>query len=260
MSTFGLDFLNNLSAEEVTATQPRTVKKNRNPEDDFMGIRLWKDGSVYPSKILVDTFNLEYQKPAITQEARVVDGVAVLDDNGQTIMDQIKNFDNDDSNGFDVIDSSKWLQVSKSWGNNQRLLLVGVTPKRTGKVDLFASCRYDSVTGSPIGSVYEQGSATFGKAELLPAVAEIYDLEPGEEDYIDLEIVQGTNLKGISANGIFSLPKTISRGSKAGSDVFVHRENIDIFPLIPVEGIGVSVSANSVEEPTAASLDGLSLA
>lgn len=233
MSAFGLDFLNNLSAEEVVASQPKIVKKDRNPAEDFMGIRLHKDGSVYPSKALVEKYGLEYQKPVITQEARMKDGQPVLDDNQQPIMDQVKNFDNDNSKGFDIVDSSKWVQVQKSWGSNQRLILAGVTFKRAGKVDLFASCRYDE-TGKPIGSVLDQGSSTYGKAELLPMLGEVYGVQCGENGYMDLELIEAHNLKAIAPNGIFNLPKTVVRGSKQGADALARRENIDIFPLMPV--------------------------
>lgn len=233
MSAFGLDFLNNLSAEEVVAPQPKVVKKDRTPAEDFMGIRLHKDGSVYPSKALVEKYNLEYQKPIITQVPRVKDGQPVLDDNQQPILDQIKNFDNDNSNGFDIVDSSKWMQVKESWGTNPRLILAGVTFKRAGKVDLFASCRYDE-TGKPIGSVLEQGSSTYGKAELLPMIAEIYGVQCGENGYMDLQLIESHNLRGIAKNGIFNLPKTVVRGTKLGNDAIARRENIDIFPLTPV--------------------------
>lgn len=233
MSKFGLDFLNNLSAEEVVAPQPKVVKKDRNPAEDFMGIRIHKDGSVYPSKALVEKYNLEYQKPVITQEARVKDGQPVLDDNLQPIMDQKKNFDNDNSKGFDIVDSSKWSQVAKSWGTNRRLVLAGVTFKRAGKVDLFAGCRYDEA-GKPIGSVLDQGSSTYGKAELLPMLGEVYGVQCGENGYMDLQLVETHNLKAIAPNGIFNLPKTVVRGSKQGADALARRENIDIFPLVPV--------------------------
>jgi hypothetical protein len=233
MSAFGLDFLNTLSAEEVVAPQPKTVKKDRNPDENFMGIRLFKDGSVYPSKALVEKYNLEYQKPVITQEARMKDGQPVLDDNQQPIMDQKKDFSNDNSYGFDIVDSAKWAQVAKSWGNNQRLVLAGVTFKKAGKVDLFASCRFDEA-GKPIGSVLDQGSSTYGKAELLPMIGEIYGVQCGANGYMDLELVEAHNLKGIAPNGIFNIPKTIARGTKQGAADIVRRENMDIFPLMPI--------------------------
>lgn len=231
MSAFDLDFLHELSAEEVVAPQPKTVKKDRNPANDFMGIRVWKDGSVYPSKALVDQFNLEYQKPASSQEPVMKDGQPVLDDAGKQVTELKLDFSNDNSYGIDIVDSNDWGQVAKTW-KGRRLVLAGITFKRAGKVDLFAACRYDA--GVPIVSVLDQGSSTYGKAQLLPMMGEVYGVQCGEGGYMDLELVQSHNLKAIAANGIFNLPKTIVRGTKAGSPDIARRENINIFPLIPV--------------------------
>lgn len=231
MSAFDLDFLNNLSAEEVLAPQPKTVKKDRNPAEGFIGIRVWKDGSVYPSKALVDQFNLEYQKPATSQEPVMKDGQPVLDDKNEQVTELKLDFSNDNSYGIDIVDSDEWGQVRKTW-KGRRLILAGITFKRAGKVDLFASCRYDA--GIPIVSVLDQGSSTYGKAQLLPMIGEVYGVQCGEGGYMDLELVQSHNLKAIASNGIFNLPKTIVRGTKAGSPDIARRENINIFPLTPV--------------------------
>lgn len=234
MSAFNLGFLKTLEAEQVEAAQPKTVIKDKNPSENFMGFRVWKNGSVYPSKALVEKYNLEYIKPGISQEPVMKDGQPVLDDKQQPVTERKLDFSNDNSNGIDIVDSNDWAQVKASWGNNPRLLLAGITYKRTGKVDLFAGCRYDEA-GEPVLSVMDQGSSTFGKNQLLPMLKEVYNVVPGERGYIDLEIVESENLKGIAKNGIFNLPKTVIRGEKQGTPTIARRENIDIFPLIPVE-------------------------
>ena len=65
-----LDFLNDVKIEAVPESRKSSaiVKKQRGPEASALAIRVWKDGSVYPSKALVDKFDLQYKPATITKE------------------------------------------------------------------------------------------------------------------------------------------------------------------------------------------------
>lgn len=221
MSGF-LSFLDDVLVENVEPKAPRAgAKKQRNPGEDFVGIRLWSDGSVYPSKTLVDRFNLEY--PAAT--VSTVKGKDGADNKVYTVV-------GNQGNGIDVIDAREWGQLT---AKNKNFVAVAFSPKDAPKIDLFGMTRFDE-EGKPVTSVLEQGTVTFGKKELLPLVKELYNIEPGEEGYIDLQVATeeagGKNLK--SSNGLEYLPKKVARGEDKGKADYAKRENVDIFMLYPV--------------------------
>lgn len=229
-----LSFLNDVLVENVEPKAPRGGgKKQRNPDADFLGIRIWADGSVYPSLSLVGGFNLEYP-------AAVISSVATKDGGTKTIPTVVGN----PGNGIDVIDVRQWNQATAS---NKNFIAVAFSPKDAPKVDLFALTRYDDA-GKPLSTVMDQGSNTFGKTELLPLIKELYNLEPNEEGFIDMavatEIAGGKNLR--SSNGLEYLPKKIARGEDKGKADYAKRENVDIFMLHPkVEEQKVSQDLNA---------------
>lgn len=214
MSNF-LDFLEGVTLEEVTKSPRKSGgKKEWNPSG--MGIRVFKDGRVFPSEELVNKFNLEYPERTANTDA-----------------DSKKEYDfvGGPGNGFDLVDSRSWAQYK----GDKHFLALAVVPKDQPKVDLFSTTRYDEETGKPVSSVLDQGSATFGKSTLIDALREVYGTQFGEkQDYIDLKVETGFNLKSLSANGIFLFPKKVSRGKDAGKDDYQRRENVDIFGLVPV--------------------------
>lgn len=212
-----LKFLNEVVIEEVIKEKKPVggPKKAWSPADDFMGIRVWKDGSVYPSKLLVDTFDLEYRTAIINAGA---DGKA-----------RTLEFPDGTGNGLDVIDTRKWEQYK----HNQHCILIGVTPKNQPKISLFGSTKYNE-DGTPVSSVLNQGAATFGASTLLPLVSEIYNIVPSEEEgFIDLFVDTTVNLKVLSPSGNFFFPKLITKGADQGKSDYERRENVDIFGLIP---------------------------
>jgi hypothetical protein len=216
MSKNFLSFLDNATIEEVTKS-PRTgggKSKAWNPAADFPGIRIWKDGSVFPSEALVKQFDLEYKTATVTK--------------GEDDKKEI-TYANGQGNGLDVIDSKAWGQLG---GVSERFIAVAVTPKELPKVDMFARTLFDD-KGAPLASVLDQGSPTFGENTLLPLLKEVYNVEPNEEGFMDLRIILDQNLKALSPNGVFHLPKTISRGAEKGKADYVRRENIDIFVIVP---------------------------
>lgn len=201
-----LDFLTTATVADVAesnVTRKGGVRKQRNPEG--MAIRVFKDGSVYPSQELVDEFNLEYDRK---------DG-------------------NDPGNGFDVIDTDLYpnFQVGK------RILIISPVPKKAAKVDLFASTTYDE-DGNPKALVTEQGSTTYGKAELVPALKNIYGIELNDEQrYVDLVLVANptTNQPWELPNGreVTFIPKRVSRGDAKGQITTIRRERPQFWALLP---------------------------
>jgi hypothetical protein len=229
-----LSHLKDLKIEEVQSEPKRSAvaAKDRNPGEEFMGIRIWKNGEVYPSKALVDKLNLEYVPVTITMVPVTKDGQPVTEDKEGTQVPKMKReytYPDSVGNALDVVDTSEWLQYPK---DQKRMLVVGLTPKNSDKVDLFGSTKYTE-EGQPVTSVMTQGASTFGKETLLPAIAEIYSVEPNEEGFIDLEIVIEHDLASLVSNGIFLIPKEIKRGKDAGKADYERRENINIYPLVP---------------------------
>lgn len=224
-NTFGaFDFLSNISlGEDVKATASRTgggVKKERIPTT--ADLRVFSTGAVYPSAALVASQDLEYRNKGVEPTG----------------------------NGFDVFKSADWALTAKL---PQSFLIIGALPKNSGKVDLFDQVRYnadgnkeDGNNGAtPMTSVLEQGSPTFGK-QLIIWLEEVYGVTPNAEGFIDLVIVQAHALK--TANNVYNIPKLIARGEKAGELSYQRREDMTYFPLAVAEG---HVSApKKVEEVT----------
>ena len=243
-----LDFLEQdfVLADVVTETKVRVAQKDRNPDATFMGIRLWANGSIYPSQALVTALSLEYTKakPVVTQKMEK-DGVTPAKDLEQKPI-MIKTFDTSDSMacGLDVIDTKAWGDQYPQ--DKPRIICVGVTPKKEAKVDLFKQVGFTE-DGTPLNSVLEQGADTFGKKELIPLLKEVYGVEVPEKGYIDLSVVMNYNLAKLSQSGRFFLPKKIARGDKAGQADYVIRENINIYPLVPVPADAPAATSPNAE-------------
>lgn len=248
-----LEFLNNIGATEIAAKATKSVeKKQRNPEASFMGIRVWKDGSIYPSAALVTKYNLDFVKATVTQEDVVKNGVIQNDDAGQPLKRKVLTYPGDTSNGIDIMNSADWTQ-KQNWGANPDLILAAISPKRAGKVDLFATCTTEE-DGTPKLSVLEQGAATFGKESLLPLIATVYNTIPNEEGFIDLQLMETYPLHQVVPNNIFMFPKRIVRGEGKGKLEYVRRESVSLFPFVPVATSAVraeeSVDTTLADVPT----------
>jgi hypothetical protein len=201
---------NNITVQEkVIVRGTGRVATPRNP--DGMRIRLFKDGSVYPSKELTVKYDLEYVN---------------------------KDWDNQ-GNGIDVVDSRAWTQYPEGADN---YIFITFTPKDASKVDLFAHTKYDDSL-NPISSVLDQGSK---RPELVEMIREVYNLPISETDtieidnpyvdtlfgelnYVDLDVHVNVELP-VSTN-IFYLPKKVMKGVKRGQDDYVRRENSIFHPL-----------------------------
>lgn len=201
--------------ERVYAGKPALERNPTNGAD----LRLFKDGSIYPSVALVATHNLEYREKSAS----------------------------DQGNGFDVIDSRKWGQYPEG---AQAAVFIAAVPKSAGKVDIFGSARKNSE--GEITSVLDQGSKTFGE-DLINMLQDVYNVELFKENkYVDLQIV--TSVAVPSADGIYFVPKEVVRGPQAGTYTTERRENLTVNPLAIYVAPTTEDANTSVEDNEEASI------
>lgn len=220
-----LDFLKNvgINEEELDKKAPRASggghRKEWNPTHPLT-IRVWKDGSVFPSADLAERFDLEYvDRPAAGEP------------------EELKKW-SQPGNAFDIIDS----QDFPVFRTPKRLILANVIAKSEGKADLFRTGDWDAVSGAQNASVMTQGANTFGKSTFVPMIKEVYgtDLLAGEQPYVDLTFI---GKDGEKASQHFALPegkkvcfipKKIARGDKQGAPTVVRREDPWLYILVPL--------------------------
>lgn len=224
-------FLNNIQAVELP--QKEVVKKGRekvskNPEG--MRIRIYKDGSVYPSLELSQEFNLEYDDKAVREVS-------------------------DDTNGFDVFSSKDWVQYPK---DVQQAVFITAIPKSEPQVTLFKSVDYNE-DGTPKKSVMNQGSK---RPEIIEWLRDVYEKPVlpafteangtgendqlfGSKNYVDLEV--NTEVKVFEGLPKYFIPKVIKKGDKVGQMSYVERTNLSIFPLTIVQENTEVVNNNQLE-------------
>lgn len=212
----GLDFLKKVqlkSNSEVKAPTARTSSAvAKNPEKAH--IRIYKNGAVYPSQKLVDKCNLQF----VAKDAEVK------------------------GNGFDVFSSKDFLNTKHL---DTSVIFIAMVPKDAGKVDLFNSTKYNE-DGSPMADVLTQGAATAGAA-ILELIENVYGVTiPQGENFIDLMIVTENPLN--TDDNIYYVPKVVSRGEKKGQVDLVRRENLTLYPLVPLSLIEGNDEAPTEEE------------
>lgn len=224
-----MSFLGSVSAAPKAVnnsgnTNNGAKKKERNPST--ADIRVFRNGSVYPSMDLVKRFDLDYQaKDSATPGF-----------------------------GFDVIDSRQWVNLK----TEQPALFIAPVRRDLGKVDLFGSCTFDT-ENNPASNVIDQGATTFGK-KLLSMISEIYDInikETDEKDYIDLHVVEIPEVNAVlkdATKGVLHFPKTVSRGEDKGTATYVRRENATVYGFVPAQLMsteeGESVRGEATEDTT----------
>ena len=277
-----LNFLQSSKVEEVVpgtrAGGPTGPRKQRQPNPSIVAVRLWRDGSVYPSTAAIAKFDLGYKDTTITKEP-----IPLKD--GETVQ-KTKNvyaFPNGTGNGLDVVDSRAWDQFKT--GGDGGMLFVVPTPKNAPKVDLFGTTNYID-NGKPKSTVEEQGAKTFGQDVLLKAVEELYGIvwkvdaveaEPAQPavpasqgvearkakpaieavtgvdgvEYVDLVIFDKLgdfNIVDTYSKKILHIPKRTIRGKDAGELSYVKRENAVVYGFAPFAAIGLEEPAEQKEE------------
>ena len=211
---FDFSFLNEV--EVITPekeTRVNVAKTDKYPTEGTV-IRVWANGSIFPSQKLVDELFLEY-------------GVTPLVP-GST------------SNGLDVFAFSKMPNAPQI---AQDCIMISAVAKTAPKVDLFGSCKYDEA-GQPKSSVLTQGGGTFGE-EFIALIKEVYDIEIPKGTYLDLEVKLDISPK---VSPIVYLPKIVDRGPKKGQPDVARRENITIYPLVPIVAAQAPVEVSEVVE------------
>lgn len=202
-----LGFLDNLV---ITDRRGFRAPLDKNPSGGLI-LRVYSNGNTYPSKELVEAFNLEYTN----KDAE------------------------DQGNYFDIVDSNDWSPMA----NLPRIILVGVVSRNEGKGDIFRRTHYKE-DGTPQMSVMQQGSPYYKLKEICDSLG-YFD---NDRHYIDLLVSIDHQIK--ASDNLYFLPKTISKGDKKGEPTYVRRENIQLFPLVPTPEMEVGVEKEKENETT----------
>jgi len=247
-----LGFLNSSKIEEVVAPARKGgVRKEWNPAPSIVAVRLWKNGSIFPSQAAVDKFDLAYKNATVKKEPIKLKEGEVADPEKPKFKNTY-SFPDGSGYGFDLLDSRSWNEVKAGEG---AMLFVAAVPKSEGKVDLFNTVAYDDA-GVPKVTVMEQGALTFGQQVLLPAVEAVYGVNFNRDevkdeagrvaaaaitdgvDFVDLAIFDKLGDFDITAKyskPIIFAPKLVSRGADKGKADYARRENVKVYGLAPAE-------------------------
>lgn len=271
-----LAFLKNVAviAQDEPVRRSTGVRKEWNPIGGLT-LRLWKSGAVYPSKELVDKFDLEYRNQLTEeQEEQIKAG---------TLEKPNMGF------GFDVADSAD-LPILKI----DRCLIISPVAKDVegGRVNLYNTISYNT-DGTPKLSVFDQGLATFGKDFMIPRIEEIYGIvfakpavpaveaKPAEPEVTDaegkviksakpaveareavpeVEGVEYLDLVFVGKEGensepwtlpagkqIAFFPKVMVKGEARGETTVVRRENPQMYVLFPKIWLDEEKAASKVD-------------
>ena len=242
-----LDFLLNATIEDVaeqTGRKSSGPRKETNPEG--LAIRVFRDGSVYPSADLVALLNLEYPQATVSGKTALPlkDGETEADTKYRTVF-EVKD---DTSMGLDIIDSA----LFPSFKVGQRVLLANVALKSQPKVDLFGRVDYEE-DGTPKSSVMEQGSKTFGYDSLIPMLEEVYGIKMSAKvdgvdadgkaikqwsdgpTFVDFTFITNPATGEPWAKEVTYIPKKVSRGADKGQVTTQRRESAKLYVIMPTE-------------------------
>jgi hypothetical protein len=216
MSIF--NFLSNqsLASNQVKPAAAVTAARGASKNPTEADIRVFRNGSVYPSLALILADELSYLPKGS-------DGLAF---------------------GYDVVNSKQFLNT-QAW--EQAVLFIAKVDKTSPKVDLFGRTTYDA-DGTP-GDVAHQGAATYGK-DLIETLKAVYGYEiPEGEAFVDLKIV--TDFQFNTPDNIYFIPKPVARGERKGEIELVRRENLTLNVLMPLSMVQAetgAVEAQNVED------------
>lgn len=201
-----LDFLKKISLQSnaVVKSPIARTKSNVAKTPENADLRVFRNGGVYPSAALVAACNLQYVGKDVEEKG----------------------------NGFDIFSSKSFLNTAHL---PDAFLFIALVPKNAGKVDLFASTTYNE-DNTAKSDVLTQGAVTFG-LELLEMIKTVYGVELKEgQSFIDLKIMKDSPSN--TDDNIYWIPKTVNRGPKKGEVTLERRENLDLYPLVPVSLLG----------------------
>src|SRR5690606_11617595 len=118
-----LDFLSQVTVEAVIVPVKSPVSRTPKvlqPADAVADLRIWENGAIYPSNALIAEYNLEYTAKDAEESGY----------------------------GLDFIDSSLMPSIKTP----QRFLALAITPRKSGKIDVFRGTTYKE-DGTPAASV-----------------------------------------------------------------------------------------------------------
>lgn len=193
------------TAPDKKVAERTSTKITRTPEG--MSLRVYKDGSVYPSVALVEQFNLEYgNRVAESEEALAAE------------------------QGLDLFLAHDLPNFNKEIPN---AILVAPVAKSEAKVDLFKTTEYNE-DGTPKTSVLTQAPTTFGKNSLIPMLEIVLGKESSEifaeAKYVDIQVETSITLP-IAGDFVY-LPKKTVRGENKGQLQLIRRGKLSIYPCV----------------------------
>jgi len=211
-----LSFLKNVEVKEVAVkAKAERVKLEKFPIEGAT-FRVYKNGRIFTSPAVADEYSLEFS----AKEEVVVPGKDSSEDTTKEVVA---------GNGLDIFSSENWQMIATP----TPMLFVAIVPRQGNpKIDVYGSTSYEE-DGAPKRSIDSNTVSSFGKDILVPQLEEIYGINFEEVDFVDLVMVTEYAIE--APRGVFSIPKTVSRGDNKGDLVFVTRKNITVFPLTVFE-------------------------
>lgn len=188
------------------------VEKQLAPNEGY-DLRVFENGSVYPTQEIVNKLNLEY-KPAYASPSNDHDV-------------SYRGF------GFDIIDPADCisLKTAVEAGMPTGFIILGHTPRVDGKVDIFRSTRYDEQE-NPKSTVLDQGAPS-DLAELI--FAKYGDNAFGNQEnkvgYVDVKILTDNVIPNPSTGVIIVNKFTNKKDRDEPVKTYVNRKNTTMFPL-----------------------------
>jgi hypothetical protein len=209
----------NLKEVAVKARAER-VKLDKSPVTGA-SFRVYKNGRIFTAEAIAEEYSLEFG----AKEEIIVPGKDTDTDKTKEVVI---------GNGLDIFSSENWQMIATP----APMLFVAIVPRHGNpKIDVYGSTSYEE-DGIPKRSIDSNTVSSFGKDILVPQLEELYGVNFEEVDFIDLVMVTEYAIE--APRGVFSIPKTVSRGDNKGDLVFVTRKNITVFPLTVFEGVAES--------------------
>ena len=213
-----LSFLKNVEVKEVAVkAKAERVKLDKSPVEGA-SFRVYKNGRIFTAESIADEFSLEFG----SKEEVLIPGKDSSEDKTKEIVS---------GNGLDIFSSENWQMIATP----APMLFVAVVPRNGNpKIDVYGSCTYEE-DGTPKRSIHNNTVSTFAKEFLIPQLEEVYGVNFEEVDFVDL--IMNTEYGIEAPRGVFSIPKTVSRGDSKGELVFLTRKNITVYPLTIFDGV-----------------------
>jgi len=211
-----LSFLKNVEVKEVAPKmRAERVKLEKFPVGGAH-FRVYKNGRIFTDPVIAGKYALNYgPKEEITIPGK------------DTAKDKVKLVPS--GNGIDIFSSENWQMIATP---TPMLFIAIVGRAGNPKIDIYGSTSYDA-DGEPTRSIDTNTVSSFGKNFLVPKLEEIYGIDFEEADFVDL--VMNTEYQIEAPRGVFSIPKTVSRGADKGELTFLTRKDVSVFPLTVFE-------------------------